>query len=160
MSLCFLLTFKSDEIFVLDFVSFTQGFNGSIFWITLLWNNYSMLGPHYPYNYIFYPHPCWCMTEWWNNAMLSGCWNWQNGLAANWWILEADTCFSFWFICTWLDRSNQVSLPWNFSLYRSMRAGTSSLLFTTVYPELNKCLAYSRHSINIIERINKMNCSN
>lgn len=113
-----------------------------------------------PYNYIFCPHPCWCMTEWWNNAMLSGCWNWQNGLATNWWILEANTCFSFWFTWTWLDTSNQVSLPWNFSFYRSMRAGTSSLLFTTVYPELNKCLAYSRHSINIIEIINKMNCSN
>lgn len=47
------------------------------------------------YNYIFYPHPCWCLTEWWNNGMLSSCWNWQNGLATNWWIPGADTVSLF-----------------------------------------------------------------
>lgn len=129
------------------------------FLISLLWNN-DRPGPHHSVQLHIYPHPCWCMTEWWNDEMHSGCWNWQNGWATSWWISDAGTCLSFQFFCRWLNISNRISFPWNFSFYRSMRAGISSVLFTAVYPELTQWLAYSRHSINPVEGLNEINCSN
>lgn len=60
-SLCFLLTFKLDDIFVLHFVSFTQGFSGSNFLNTLLWNN-GRRGPHHSVELhisVFVPADAW-----------------------------------------------------------------------------------------------------